>query len=49
MGWGATVVFLLNGELLEAAGAPSLDASDALLVPMFGWAFGQLYVGWRYR
>ena len=46
LGWGATVVFLLNWELLEAAGAPSLDAGDALLVPVFAWAFGQLY-GYR--
>ncbi len=49
VGWGATVVFLLNWELLEAAGAPSLDAGDALMVPIFGWAFGQLYFGRRYR
>ena len=49
VGWGATVVFLLNWELLEAAGAPSLDPSDALLVPIFAWAFGQLYFSWRYR
>ena len=46
LGGGATVVFLLNWELLEAAGAPSLDAGDALLVPVFAWAFGQLY-GYR--
>ncbi len=49
VGWGATVVFLLNWELIEAAGAPSLDAGDALMVPIFAWAFGQLYFGWRYR
>ena len=49
VGWGATVVFLFNWELLEAAGAPPLDAGDALMVAVFAWAFSQLYFGWRYR
>jgi hypothetical protein len=49
VGWGVTVVFLLNWELFEVVGAPALDPSDALLVPIFAWVLGQAYAAWRYR
>lgn len=47
--FGATVLFLFNWELLEKAGAPALDPSDAVLVPMLAWVVGMLIAARRYQ
>jgi hypothetical protein len=47
--FGATILFLFNWELLERVGAPALDPSDAVLVPMLAWVVGMLVAARRYR
>lgn len=49
LGFGVTFFFLLAWELFEVAGAPTLDPSDAAMVPAFTWMIGSVYFGWRYR
>ncbi len=47
--FGATILLLFNWELLEKAGAPALDPSDAVLVPMLAWVVGMLISARRYQ
>jgi hypothetical protein len=49
VGFAASVLLLLNWDLLETAGAPAMDPSDALLVPVFAWVVGQIVSALRYR
>jgi hypothetical protein len=49
VGFGVGLLLLLHWELFEFVGAPAMDPSDAVLVPIFAWIFSQIYFGWRYR
>jgi hypothetical protein len=49
VGFGAGILLLVHWELFEFLGAPGMDPSDAVMVPIFAWIFSQLYLGWRYR
>jgi hypothetical protein len=48
-GFGAGVIFMTAYPLLQRAGAPELQLSDAIVVMMVGWSAGQLFAMRRYR
>jgi hypothetical protein len=49
VGFGAGLLLLMHWELFEFVGAPAMDPSDAVMVPMAAWISSQLYLAWRYR
>ena len=49
VGFGAGLLLLMHWELFEFVGAPGMDPSDAVMVPIFAWVSSQFYFGWRYR
>lgn len=49
VGFGAGVLLLLHWELFEFVGAPAMDPSDAVMVPMLAWAGSLLFFSRRYR
>jgi hypothetical protein len=49
VGFGAGLLLLMHWELFEFVGAPAMDPSDAVMVPMAAWISSPLYLAWRYR
>jgi hypothetical protein len=49
VGFGAGILLLMHWELFEFVGAPAIDPSDAVMVPIFAWVISQLYFALRYR
>ena len=49
VGFGVTFFFLMAWELFETVGAPGLDPSEAVLVPIAAWMLGSLYFNRKYR
>ena len=48
-GFGGGLIFATGYQVLESAGAPSLETSAIISAMMFSWAAGQLIGVWRYR